>query len=466
VPNLLRRHRRAGFIGGVTVLAASVASLSLAGIAPAGASNLPPGNTIVIGSGSQTAYELMTGLENLYNGSQGCNEIAATGETQSLSFNCPSGTSISTADNVAAQDTGENPVNDVAIQEPPLGGSNGLKQLEGQVPVLCTPSAASCTSSEPINFATTVRNPLTSDPIGLNFVNFADDALSWFHFTKVVGVATPSSAVTNLTTPELQSIWEGNTTNWNKLPGGKSGPICVYVTNTGAGVYSVWQTALDIPALNSYVNGLTTLKGCGGAGNYAATHTIEQNEDSQIIANGDEKDAIFFFSSARYQQTCLTVCGGTKPPGTTASKASPAKLGEINSVAITNNNILTGQWPAIVYLSTVYSNGVSGSTIPVASQATLNFASEQGFLCDPQTSGGNDIIDPVTGVWYRTEIQNLLTSEFFVPIESTVASGGSGPEPENTVDTPAVLNSPYNQAGQTSGVDPSGYCLVSTTDGS
>jgi len=447
----------------VTVLAASVASLSLAGITPAGASNLPPGNTVVIGSGSQTAYALVTGLDDLYNGSQGCNEIATSSETQSLSFNCPSGASITTADNVAAQDTGENPLNDVALQEPPLGGSNGLKQLEGQVPVLCTPSAASCTSSEPINFATTVRNPTTSDPIGLNFVNFADDALSWFHFTKVAGVATPSSTISNLTIPDLANIWNGTYTKWNQIPGvtGKAKPICVYVTNTGAGVYSVWQTALGLTALNAYVNSLTTLTGCGGVGHYASTHTIEQNEDSQIIANGDEADAIFFFSSARYQQTCKVFCGGTKPPGTTGTKTSPAKLGSINGTALTSANILSGAWPAIVFLSTVYSNGATGSTIPTASQATLNYASEDGFLCDPQTSGGNDIIDPATGVWYRTEIQSLLTDEFFVPLSTTTA----GPISEGTVDTPALLNTPYNQAGQTSGVDPQGYCHVATTDG-
>jgi hypothetical protein len=447
----------------VTVLAASVASLSLASITPAGASNLPPGNSIVIGSGSQTAYALMSGFDDLYNSSQGCNEVATSSETQSLSFNCPSGATITTADNVAAQDTGENPLNDVALQEPPLGGTNGLKQLEGQVPVLCTPSAASCTSSEPINFATTVRNPTSSDPIGLNFVNYADDAVSWFHFTKVAGVATPSAKITNLTIADLTNIWNGTYTNWKNIPGvsGKTGPICVYVTNTGSGLYSLWQTALGLTALNSYVNSLTTLTGCGGTGHYATTHTIEQNEDSQIIANGDEADAIFFFSSGRYQQTCVTFCGGTKPPGTTATKKSTAVLGTINGTALTNANILSGAWPVIVFLSTVYSNGATGSTIPVASQATLNYASEDGFLCDPQTSGGNDIIDPTTGVWYRTEIQDLIDSEFFVPLSTTTG----GPISEGTVDTPAVLNATYSQAGQTSGVDPQGYCHVTTTDG-
>jgi hypothetical protein len=444
----------------VTVLAASVLSLSLTSLTPAVAAASSPGNNIIIGSGSQTAYALMTGFENLFNGSQGCNEIAQTGETQALNYNCPSGSSITTADNEAVNDTGENPVNDVAIQEPPLGGTNGLKQLEGQTPVLCTPSNATCTSSAPINFATTVRTPLGSDPVGLNFSTYALDGISWFHFTKVNGKATPSSTITNLTVTDLLKIWEGPAaggySNWNQIPGvtGKSGPICVYVTNTGSGLYSLFQSDIGISSLDGYVDSNPSLTGCDvpAGQTYATSHTIEQNEDGQIINNGDEANAIFFYSYGRYEQECKTgtkVCGGTKAPG-----KSTTALGEINGVALSPADILNGTWPTEVFLSTVYSDGAG--TIPAASQATLNFASESGFLCDPQTSGGNDIIDPITGVWYRTEIQNLISSEFF---EAQPLG------PEGAVDNPANLNSPYTQAGQTSGTDPQGYCQVATTDG-
>jgi hypothetical protein len=460
VPNSFRRRRRAGLIGGVTVLAASVFTLSLTGLTPAVASASAPGNNIIIASGSQTAYALMAGFDDLFNASQGCNEIAQTGETQALNYNCPSGSSITTADNEAVNDTGENPVNDVVVQEPPLGGTNGLKQLEGQTPVLCTPSNTTCTSSAPINFATTVRTPLPSDPVGLNFVTYALDGISWFHFTKVNGKATPSSTITNLTITDLLKIWEGPAaggySNWDQIPGytAKSAPICVYVTNTGSGLYSLFQSDIGIPALNSYVNSNPSLTGCDvpSGQTYATSHTIEQNEDGQIISNGDEKNAIFFFSYGRFEQECHTgtkVCGGTKAPGT-----STPVLGEIGGEALTPANILSGAWPTDVYLSTVYSNGAGA--YPVASQATLNYASEDGFLCNPQTSGGNDIIDPTTGVWYRTEIQNLISAEYFEALPLG---------PEGAVDTPASLNSPYTQAGQTSGTDPQGYCEVATTDG-
>ncbi|MGA8682632.1 MAG: substrate-binding domain-containing protein [Acidimicrobiales bacterium] len=426
MPNQRRRRARAGLIGGVSVLAA-VACMSLTGLVTASASNLPPGNTVIIGSGSQTAYSLMTGLDDLFNSSQGCNEIAAAGtsEVQSLSFNCAAGPAGAVGLPAA---NGENPLNDVALQEPPLGGSNGLKQLEGQVPVLGT---------EPISFATTVRNPTASDPQGLNFVNYADDAISWFHFTKVGKKATPSAKIKSLTILQLENIWLGNITNWKSL-GGKSAPIKVYVTNSGSSLLTIWNTSLG--NINSQTYPETE----------GPSYVIEQNEDASIIKNGNEADAIFFFSRGRFLQTCDEgTCGGSRIPG-----GGTTALGEINGVKLTNANILSGLWPVRVFLSNVYSDG-SNSKIPAANQATLNYVSEDGFLCKSQTSHGKRILDPLTGVWYRTEIDNLIAADGFVPIPI-----GS----EGLVTNPAVPGSPYS-GYDSSGSDPRGYCKVSTTDG-
>jgi hypothetical protein len=436
VRDVLSRPRRVGIIGGTAMLAGSLASLCLANIAPAGASNLPPGNNIIIGSGSQTAYALVTGLDTLFNGSQGCNEIASGTQTQSLSFNCPSG-----AVGLPANQ-GENPLNDVALQEPPLGGSNGLKQLEGQVPVWCAPSVATCTASDPTNFATTVRNPLPTDPPGLNFVNYAKDAVTWFHFTQVNGVATPSSTVTSLTIADLTDIWNGTYTNWDQIPGvsGGNAPIALYVTDSGSGLTSLWGNYLGLSNVQAYVLSQPD----------AATHVIEQNEDASIIANGDEANAIFLFSNGRFKQTCKVVCGGSTVPG---SGTSTAALGLVNGVSLNNTNILNGKWPTDVFLSNVYSDGTG--SVPAATQATLNYVSEQGFLCKPQTSSGADILDPVTGIWYHKEITSLIASEYFVPI---------GLGKEGTITNPAILSSPYN-GYDSSGTDPQGYCRVTTTDG-
>jgi ABC-type phosphate transport system substrate-binding protein len=436
--------RRRGVAGiatasGVVALSISLAAGGTAAMASAPVTP-PPGNNIIIGSGSATAYNLMVSLDDLFNSSQGCDEIASGTQTQSLNYNCAAGAAGAVG---LEPQYGENPLNDVALQEPPLGGSNGLKQLEGQVPVLCTPSAAKCTSSESINFATTVRTPLPSDPTGLNFVNYAKDAISWFHFTEVDGKATASAAVKDLSIPELADIWNGTYTNWDQIPkaGGKNAPIALYVTNSGSGLLSLWNTYLG-ENTQTYVLGLKD----------AATHVIEQNEDASIIKNGDEANAIFFFSRGRFEQTCAVVCGGTPVPG--AGK-STSVLGNIDSIPLTTANILNGTWPTEVFLSNVYSNGAN-STIPAATQATLNYASEDGFLCKTQISAkGNQILDPLTNKWYRNEIKDLIVADGFVPLPLGA---------EGTVDKPAVLKSPYS-GYDSKGTNPKGYCRVTTTNG-
>ena len=67
----------------------------------------------------------------------------------------------------------------------------------------------------------------------------------------------------------------------------------------------------------------------------------------------------------------------------------------------------------------MYSDGTN-SDIPVSNPATFNFASEDGFLCKPNTVDGTatgaQIIDPVTGLTYRSEIEAAITAQGFFPL--------------------------------------------------
>ncbi len=410
-----------------------MASLAFGG--SAGAQTTTPANNIVVGSGSATAYPLMVSLDDLFNAGVGCNLIAASGTTQPLDFSCPTGDSSLPAAN------GENPTNDVALEEPALGGSNGLKQLEDQ--------GTASTKAAPINYATGVRTPLPTDPPGLNFVTYARDAVSWFHWTEVNDVYTPSRKVKSLSIAQLAGIWDGSITNWDQV-GGTNGAIDVYVTNSGSGLLSLWNNYLG----GSSYNAQTYVLSQGSA--YSSTHIIEQNEDASIIANGDEANAIFFFSNGRYHLSCSKhVCGGSVVPG-----AGPTHdgLGEINDVPLTSANILSGAWPTLVYLTNIYSNGTNAA-IPAATQPTLNFISEDGFLCKPNTDDGTTTgtptLDPNDGLTYRSEIDKLITAAGDVALPLAA---------EGTVDAPAVLTSPYSD-NDSSGTDPQGYCRVVTTDG-
>ena len=57
---------------------------------------------------------------------------------------------------------------------------------------------------------------------GLNFVAYATDAVSWFHFHKYNGILTPSHLFNNLTVAQLAAIYEGTITNWNQVGGGNA----------------------------------------------------------------------------------------------------------------------------------------------------------------------------------------------------------------------------------------------------
>jgi hypothetical protein len=317
----------------------------------------------------------------------------------------------------------QNPFNDVLVEDPPIGATNGIQQLEDQG----THASGATSLGTPINvgpldLASSARAPALTgakagDDKGLNFVAYAADGIDWIHWTSVAGSATPSAAVTNLTVAQLTSIYKdqscsaGATTyptpNW-ACYGGSAAPIAIYIANAGSGVESTWATLL----------GLT---GTFPFGNEDPNHVIFQNETSSILANHDQADAIYFFSYGRYQTECA-------PSPTLCTGASNSKigLGEINGVKPSTKTIsaqLPGStaipFPGDELLYNVYSDG-SNPDIPASSPAALNVASEDGFECKPSTALD---VDPNTGKTYRTEINAAITAQGFVPLPLEVENG-------------------------------------------
>jgi ABC-type phosphate transport system substrate-binding protein len=423
----------------------------------------------------------------LFNDSLGCYMTQPSGTTQTLGFQC----ATANGGNQAGVSYTENPINDVATEEPALGSSAGVQQLEfggtgsdGAVPA--NPTAV-------VNYARSSRANKTSDYPGLNFVAYATDGVSFLTFPEVNGKATPSAKVKNLTTPQLASIFQGKTKNWDKV-GGTNATICVYVAQTSSGTESTWASNLissGTPALlNAYVDGLTSLNGCKTPKNvsYATSHTIFENEAQDIVKNGDEANAIFFFSYGKYQ----VVCGSTPATRTAqcdnnlSTTTTKTYLGSINGVAPSPTTILcdtkacSAAFPVIRDLYNVYSNGtfpVSKSAefgFPAATPATINYVSEIGFLCKPQlTSKGAKVVDPSTGAWYRTEITTVIKSQGFIPFPlqtrenqgSVDASAAAVLKAES--DKTYLRNDPIAGATIASNeakTDPSGYCEVWTTD--
>ena len=249
-----RRVRR-GIVAAATVATALSSSLALAVPAGATSSLTAPGNATIVGAGSATTYDVMVKMGTLFNAAPSCDlyqpSTAASAVTPQ-DFTCvvdsnPSQTSpkINGA-SVAA--TPANPFGDVALQEPPVGSSVGIKILSNQG----AKGAAGVTSggvaisvANTVTFARSSRNLKTTDYKGLNFVAFARDGVSWSHYTTVEdakgkAAATPSAAVTNLAKADIQGVFNtGTKTNWSQL-GGSSAPVLVFSAQVGSGTWDSW----------------------------------------------------------------------------------------------------------------------------------------------------------------------------------------------------------------------------------
>jgi len=525
-----------------------------------------PANDFIIGSGSAVTYKLMQALNQLFNNVPGCvittssfTYVAGKG-SQNLNYSCldtgstaPSGVATGVTAEQVPTTVGnneeyaylDNPVNDVAISEPPIASSNGIEQLEnGRNNGSASPGSGigaslSTLDVTGVNFATSSRGPGSGDVQGLNFVAYAVDGVSWVHFTKTSAgsTPTPSAKVSNLTQSQLQGIWDGTIYNWGQL-GGKNAPIIVFSAPSAAGTSTTWKNFLgyDPTATSLGVNCASlqnvTPTGKGASATYPSStgatgctgpNLIFENELTSV-PSADYADMIFYYSTGEYNIQCEgikakveagidksviaqetentkvgTGCGGSP----TVGNAGKVALGEINGETATPSNVLGGKFAPVRDLYNVYSNG-SNTNVPAATPATLNYVSEIGFLCKPQTIDGgaeagassagvptsSAILDPATGQWYETEIDDTILAQGYLPIDATAADGydtinlpttaaAEGSVPHTAV---ALLNSEaatggsiYLDAGSPSGpgvnptiptaANPPGFCAVSTSDG-
>ncbi|MGO9198815.1 MAG: hypothetical protein ACLQK4_17020 [Acidimicrobiales bacterium] len=564
------KRRRRGLLTSGAVAGAVLASMAFTGTA--GATTTPAANNTIVGSGSSTTYYMLQQLDTLFNDSQGCQIFAPNSVDQTLNFACESTTDGPPTDNPTtyappeelAADAGENPYNDVAVEEPYIGSSNGVNQLKYQGSN--NPSNGFLPS--PINFARSSRALKSSDPAGLNFVAYARDGVDWITFQKVANSeikAIPSSCLRHDGTANyddieqsyLEDIWNSgssNISNWAELCAdideypakpteaqyksfkAYDAPICVYTAQDGSGTLATWDGYLGITT-ESTIGSLTpntsaaawatseglsstfVNSGCTNGTSssaYGSSHQIFENETEQLVAQGasqtasgqeqysDTVDSIFFYSFGRYTLQCKPNHAICEPTGFTVN------LGEIGNQYPTKTDIIgtlcgtgcfTGnEWAVPRYLYNVYGNGDTSANIVPATPATVNYVSEAGFLCKPQTEtvlenvGGVlepevvSIVDPITGATYISEIDAAISANGFfpLPLQSSEDSG--------TINYPAVdLLPAYGSAGDAYGVfdpnydstlssnpntlaadnstanladtNPSGYCLVFTTSG-
>jgi ABC-type phosphate transport system substrate-binding protein len=167
----------------------------------------------------------------------------------------------------------------------PDGSSAGITALE---------SSNGTTSGHPcIDFARSSRARGT-DPNTVTFVTLAGDAVTYATQPK-------SNAPANLTTAQLQGIYNCTITNWNQV-GGKSGTIAAFIPQSGSGTRSFFLTAIGLSAPGSCVSTSATVGGAAGAN----ANTLEENEGVAPSLNGasgsgvTKANVIFPFSVGKY----------------------------------------------------------------------------------------------------------------------------------------------------------------------
>jgi len=361
----------------------------------------------ILGSGSDTTYNMMVALGTVYNNSAGCEVIASP---QVKDFSC-TGTPLISAN--------ENYFHDVVSEAYPIGSGGGVGQL-------CSKGLAGTAN---IDFARSSRVPISTDCTGLHFVAYARDGVSWecFPTFKLAGCGG-ATGVTNLTTSQLKAIFVTcTTTTWSQVGGRAATPITVYVPQGNSGTGVTWAAFLGVNLAAGAVLSNCLSPGSNGSPGAPGSHVSFENTNQYIIANGDQKTAIFPYSIGVYTQTYGSSNG---------TKIDKSELMSINGVTPTPANVTNQTFPVLRDLFNVYCAGDPTNknlcgTAKKSPAWVTNFVGEQGWICKGESShndlNGKPDTDPITGAAYRTksavgkspngEIPDIIRSQGFVPIE-------------------------------------------------
>jgi len=362
-------HRIGRLATGLSAVAVA-GSMALAA-APAGAAlgtvtttpQVPAGaygsNNLLIGTGSSTTYQMMTQLDALYNQSPGCTTTVdfpnATAQ-QPLDFSCLTPTQDANGKVLAPVNpsvaTTTNPFNDVAVDETPIGSSNGILMLEtgGGSQTALNAKYGSLGGNYNVfsgaSYARSSRASSSSDDKGLNFVAYARDGVSWAHFSQTSLTTNTASVVPGniLSTAELTDIWKGKISKWSQVGGGNN-PIIVFSAQEGSGTQATWKGTLGTDpsageSTSFYANcfnraGLTLLSATGPSSSQCAGPiNIFENETQQMVlgslpdsmknpnATSPGLNAGASVSGGVYSES-LTATGATAPAVITPSGSDP-----------------------------------------------------------------------------------------------------------------------------------------------
>jgi ABC-type phosphate transport system substrate-binding protein len=381
--------------------------------------------------GSDTTEGMMNRLALLFNESPGC---VLTGTPQNLDGRCfdfdagTAGIQEQYQNDAAGNPTdAANTDHDVAFNYFAVGSGTGINQLaqRGNAGV------------QVIDVARSSRAPRATDADGIRFFAYAKDAIPWVKFP-----GSPASAVSSLSSAQLKNIFSGcapaaqpeidKTANggnnngfadWGDVGGVTGQPIVVWAAQDGSGTR-------------------TTFDGFLGSG-ASSTNCIPTQYKDNSLANGERrvfennaepiKDSTSVDCNAEFAAASLTTPASCAANSIfyysigrwNTSGGETSILGNItvagNPVAPTEANILSDAFPYSRYVYNAIRNDTFSSGL--AANAVRNFVSSNGFICK---SAANSATNPKTGNNFRTDVENVIRGEGFIPLPlgSTGAGGG------------------------------------------
>ena len=423
--SVLRAAMGAGIAVGLVVFTSGIASA---------APDTSRVSQTIVGVGSDTTYEVMNRLDQLYNESAGCAIIPAPGDTFStFKQTCIAGGSL-------AYDGGlietENEYHDRVSEAYPVGSGNGATVL-----FQFTNNGAGTALAADFSRSSSKRTLTGVSGYTQYEMAYARDGISyWVGKTNnnVTRNGTGTLPTPNITQADLKAVYLGdgnpNTTNtgcainWSKQADGTSlanvdsvgnatgapgtGSIVVYAPQPGSG------TAKDFAAFLQGGTPPAALQNCidpnfnDGIGEQ---HVIFENNATPICGDNHRGDGIFPYSFARFTQNQGTkgTCGGVLG----AIDTKKATLTTIAKLA-TDGGFPFGRY---VYNYFYVPNNVDPTdpttwSSDAKTQATLSYLdAKNGWLCDDSHS--NDPFPGANfGVSYRTLIANTLKANGFAPL--------------------------------------------------
>jgi len=463
-----------------TSLKAVVAGIALiSGIfvsaVPAGATDAPHVATIgqsIVGSGSDTTFDMMMSIDKIYNAANGCATIWAG--TQPFNGGCDILDTASGNGPDFSAYPWVNPGHSVPKELFAVGSGNGIKELCYQNDTKSGTNGI----NRPVDFARSSsgqKSGATSESCSdLKYVGYAEDAVSWYHFTKNPdGTSTASSRIWSINENTLKAIFQGTVTYWDGLNGNtgvtdiNGNPFAVASSSaTPSPAVSTSATPLASPLPHTAIVRYGTQTGSGTFGYFVGSSsaggkvdawtamsnpsatpiasasapavftTVQENYPGAIAQDGNTNTAIYFMSLGRYKQEAaitdqLNAYSSATAVGIHNAGGYADALGAINGVEPTISKV---QAAVDSSAATVFpfSRKVY-NVVRYPSAATAAYVGPDGFICKATDA----TVDRVKTIGYRTLINQAILSEGFAPMP---VSNGSYCRVYNGNSTSSVRN--------------------------